>query len=133
MTATSPSGQPADMMGYGRRLYRPTVLEALGVDLLIEADPLNHHAAVDVVKRAIDASGVRAIIFKSPCVANLKKTKTFKISLDQCKRCKACVKLIGCPAQSVEGGAVVIEPALCSGCSLCEQICPHKAIGEAGL
>ena len=133
MTGNQPHpGTGRTMMGApSKQASIPKVLEALGVDLLIEADPLDHKAAVNAVKRAIDASGVRAIIFKSPCVANVKKTKSFKISLEKCKSCKACVKLIGCPAQSVDGGVVSIEPALCGGCSLCEQICPHNAIGEA--
>lgn len=133
MTGNQPHpGTGRTMMGgQSKPASIPKVLEALGVDLLIEADPLDHRAAVSAVKRAIDASGVRAIIFKSPCVANIKKSKAYRISLEKCKSCKACVKLIGCPAQSVDGGRVFIEPALCGGCSLCEQICPHKAIGEA--
>ena len=118
------------MNGQSKPASIAKVLEAMGVDLLIEADPLDHRAAVDAVRRAIDFSGVRAVIFKSPCVANLKKVKTYRVSRETCTGCKACVKLIGCPAQSVDGGQVAIEPALCAGCGLCAQICPHKAIGE---
>ena len=106
------------------------VLEAVGVSLIIEADPLDHKVAVAAVKRAIEASGVRAVIFKSPCVANLKKTKTCRIDPAKCTSCKTCVKLLGCPALVVEKGDVSIEPSLCTGCNLCAQICPQKAIEE---
>jgi indolepyruvate ferredoxin oxidoreductase alpha subunit len=109
----------------------PKVLEALGVGLVIEADPLNHREAVSSVKRAMEGTGVRAVIFKSPCVANIKKVKVCRIDPEKCTSCKACVKLLGCPALAVDGGNVHIEPSLCNGCGLCAQICPQKAIGEA--
>ncbi len=121
----------AMMGGEARPASIPKVLEALGVDLLIQADPLDHLASVSAVRKAIDAPGVRAIIFKSPCVANIKKVKVCRIDPIKCTGCKACVKLIGCPALAVEGEKVVIEPALCNGCTLCAQICPHRAIEEA--
>ncbi len=108
----------------------PKVLTALGVDLLVEADPLNQREAVSAVKRAMDSSGVRAVIFKSPCIANIKKEKTCEIDPSKCTACNTCVKLLGCPALTVENGQVSIEPSLCNGCSLCAQICPYKAIKE---
>jgi indolepyruvate ferredoxin oxidoreductase alpha subunit len=108
----------------------PKVLEAVGVSPVIEADPLDHKAAIAAVKRAIEASGVRAVIFKSPCVANLKKTKVCRIDTAKCTSCKTCVKLLGCPALVVEKSKIFIEPSLCTGCNLCAQICPQKAIGE---
>jgi indolepyruvate ferredoxin oxidoreductase alpha subunit len=111
----------------------PKVLEALGIGLVIEANPLNHKEAVSAVKRAMVGTGVRAIVFKSPCVANIKKEKVCRIDPEKCTSCKSCVKLLGCPALTVEDGRVAIEPALCNGCALCAQICPHKAIGEASV
>ena len=38
-----------------------------------------------------------------------------------------CMK-IGCPAISIKDGKAVIDATLCTGCGLCEQMCPFGAI-----
>ena len=45
------------------------VLRGIGLSFVETVDPLDHKAAVDVVRRAAAEHGVKAIIFKSPCVA----------------------------------------------------------------
>ncbi len=132
MTGNQPHpGTGRTMMGgQSRPLSIPKVLEALGVDPVIEADPLDHRAAVSAVRRAMEGSGVRAVVFQSPCIANIKKVKVCRIGPSKCTSCKTCVKLLGCPALTVAQGAVRVEPSLCNGCGLCAQICPYKAIGE---
>ena len=44
------------------------VLKALGVGFVRTADPLDHEAAVRTVKEAAAETGVRAIVFRSPCI-----------------------------------------------------------------
>ncbi len=106
------------------------VLRGIGLDFVEQADPLDLKAAVDAVKRAIDAKGVRAVIFKSPCIAKKEKSPLRKINIDACNGCKTCIKQLGCPAISEENGAVSIESSLCYGCGLCAQVCPKVAIAE---
>lgn len=106
------------------------VLRGIGLSFVEQADPLDQRAAVDAVKRAMDAHGVRAVIFQSPCVANKPPAPRRAIDAQLCNGCKTCIKQLGCPAISVDGEAVRIEPSLCSGCSLCEQVCPKNAIAE---
>ncbi len=132
MTGNQPHpGTGRTMMGgQSKPLSIPKVLEALGVNPVIEADPLDHRSAVSAVKRAVEGTGVRAVIFKSPCIANIKKVKVCRIDPEKCTACKTCVKLLGCPALTVEKDGVRIEPSLCNGCGLCAQVCPLKAIGE---
>ncbi len=43
-------------------------------------------------------------------------------------RCDACIKLLGCPAIMNEDGKTIIDSATCTGCGLCAQVCPYKAI-----
>ena len=43
--------------------------------------------------------------------------------------CKACVKT-GCPAINGTGDHVVIDAASCTGCTVCQQVCPAGAIEE---
>jgi len=106
------------------------VLRGIGVGFVAQVDPLDLHAAVDAVKRAMDMKGVRAVIFKSPCVVKKHKTPLRKVSAESCSGCKSCITLLGCPAISEKNGAAFIEPSLCAGCGLCAQVCPKDAIKE---
>lgn len=48
-----------------------------------------------------------------------------------CRSCSACTELFGCPAFREEGGRIVIDDALCTGCGVCVALCPNGAIHEA--
>ena len=104
------------------------ILEAVGVTEVRTVDPLDLSAAVSAVKELADMPGVKAIIFKSPCIALFKPEKVCGISSDKCINCKKCIRELGCPAITVSHGRVVIEPSLCNGCGLCTQVCPVSAI-----
>jgi indolepyruvate ferredoxin oxidoreductase alpha subunit len=49
---------------------------------------------------------------------------------EKCAGCQLCLK-IGCPAlsQTPEGKAQ-IDPVVCNGCPICEQVCKLDAIHE---
>lgn len=106
------------------------ILEGMGVQKVVTVNPFNLQEAVDAVKECASLPGVKAIIFKSPCVAITKPQGTAVIS-DACIGCKKCIREIGCPAIVVKDGKVTIEEGLCTGCGLCSQICPVHAIGGA--
>ena len=106
------------------------ILEGMGVQKVVTVNPLNLQESVDAVKECASLPGVKAIIFKSPCVAITKPMGTAVIS-DACIGCKRCIREIGCPAIVVKDGKVTIEEGLCTGCGLCSQICPVHAIGGA--
>lgn len=106
------------------------ILEGMGVQKVVTVNPLNLQESVDAVKECASLPGVKAIIFKSPCVAITKPQGTAVIS-EACVGCKKCIREIGCPAIVVKDGKVTIEEGLCTGCGLCSQICPVHAIGGA--
>lgn len=103
------------------------ILEGIGVAKVVNANPLNLKESIEAVKEVENVKGVRAIIFKSPCVAVTKPDKPYIIN-DKCVNCKKCVNEIGCPAIMLKDGKPFIDTKLCFGCSLCEQICPVSAI-----
>lgn len=103
------------------------ILKAVGVSKVVNANPLNLNESINAVNDVTDIKGVRAIIFKSPCVAVTKPDKPYIIN-DKCINCKKCINEIGCPAIVLKDGKPFIESKLCFGCSLCEQICPVSAI-----
>ena len=104
------------------------ILEGIGLKKIITVDPLDLEASVAAVKECADTPGVKAIIFRSPCIALFRPTKRAVIS-DKCIQCKKCIREIGCPAIVIEDGKVAIDKSLCTGCGLCGQICPVNAIG----
>ena len=120
----------------------PKILEAIGVKPIIEVDPFNQEAAIQAVKDASQASGVSAVIFKSPCISIASKVGykfpgPKKVDSEKCIGCQKCIKELGCPALSIsqiknQKGkfTVEIDNSLCTGCGLCAGLCPVKAINE---
>ena len=106
------------------------VLRAIGLTVVETVDPLDHEAAVETVRRVADEPGVKAIIFRSPCVVLAKPQTRSTVDAEKCIGCQRCVRELGCPALVPDAatGKVHIDATQCTGCTLCEQICPTQAI-----
>lgn len=132
MTGCQPHpGTGETMMGsISEKISIEKILRAIGVASVEEIDPLDQTASIAAVKRALDLTGVRAIIFKSPCIVLERPAKRHQIIREDCTNCQHCLKQLGCPAIMIQDGNVEIEPELCTGCDLCAKICPTKAIVE---
>lgn len=104
------------------------VLRGIGVQDVETVNPLDHEAAVSCVKELADKPGVKAIIFKSPCIAVTKPGTPMHVDISSCIHCKKCIRELGCPAIITEDGNVSIDSSMCTGCGLCSQICPVHAI-----
>ena len=148
MTGHQPHpGTGVTMMGeIVEKISIEKILEGIGVSPIIQVNPFDQKAAVEAVQKASEAPGVSAIIFKAPCIAIAQKVgweKPHALSVDtaKCIGCRKCINELGCPALSVvsirpsdysttSGGKrlVEIDKSLCTGCSLCSQVCPVGAI-----
>lgn len=106
------------------------VLEGIGVSKIVKADPLKLEEAVRAVKEVLDETGVRAVIFQSPCIAVAKAGKGYRVNEKACVSCKKCVRELGCPAIVACDGKISIEPSLCYGCGICAKVCGSEAIEE---
>lgn len=104
------------------------VLRGIGLTTVETINPLDLEASVDCVKRVAAEPGVKAIIFKSPCIAITKPDKPLHVETDTCINCKKCIRELGCPAIVIHEGQVQIDSSLCTGCTLCSQVCPVHAI-----
>ena len=105
------------------------VLEGMGIKKILTVNPLNLEESINAVKECAAEKGVKAIIFKSPCIAITKPSGRCFIDAEKCINCKKCIREIGCPALITADGKVTIDTNLCTGCGLCTQICPVGAIG----
>ena len=105
------------------------VLEGIGVKKIVTVNPLDLEASVKAVNDCAAEKGVKAIIFKSPCIAITKPAGKCAVDSEKCINCKKCIREIGCPALITANGRVAIDRNLCTGCGLCAQICPAGAIG----
>jgi indolepyruvate ferredoxin oxidoreductase alpha subunit len=85
---------------------------------------------------AIGKDEPTVIITRWPCILKRfseQDREEFDLSLkkcvvnkEKCKNCKACVKT-GCPAVK-NGETVEIDNGACTGCTICQQVCPFDAI-----
>lgn len=105
-----------------------SVLRGIGLTTVETVNPLDLDTAVSCVKQVASKPGVKAIIFKSPCIAVTKSSGSMQIHQSTCINCKKCIRELGCPALIVKDSNVCIDTSLCTGCSLCSQICPVGAI-----
>ena len=105
------------------------VLRAIGLTVVETVDPLDHAHAVETVRRVADEPGVKAIIFKSPCVVLARPAAKSRVDESVCIGCRRCISELGCPAISLRDGKATIDQSQCTGCTLCEQVCPVGAIG----
>lgn len=104
------------------------VLRAIGLSVVETVNPLDHAEAVATVKRVAAEPGVKAIIFKSPCVVLAKPAARSQVNAETCIGCQKCIRSLGCPALIMREGKAFIDETLCTGCTLCESICPVGAI-----
>lgn len=105
------------------------ILEAIGVKCIKRVNPYHQKEAIETVKEVAGQKGVRAILFEAPCVVITKPTEGVEINQEKCKKCKVCLKELGCPAIILDEGKVRIDQKLCTGCGICKSVCKFDAIG----
>ena len=132
MTGHQPHpGTGRTMMGQVvERVSIERVLLAIGLKVVETVDPLDLDAAVATVRRVANEPGVKAIVFRSPCVVLARPQARSAVDAERCVGCLRCVRELGCPALVPDAGTgkVTIDAAQCTGCTLCEQLCPTHAI-----
>ncbi len=130
MTGHQPHpGTGRTMMGeVVQKVSIEAILRGIGLSFVKTVDPLDLERTIKTVQQAAELPGVKAIIFKSPCVVLAKPSAKSMVDSATCVGCQRCVKQLGCPALVPADGKVRIDQSLCTGCTLCEQVCPFGAI-----
>ncbi|HEX7535208.1 MAG TPA: indolepyruvate ferredoxin oxidoreductase subunit alpha [Syntrophales bacterium] len=133
-----------------RELDFSKLASALGIDSVRTIDPYDIKMTRKVLKEELARPGASVIISQRDCVLFKRDLKDIRnkltVDIDKCVGCKACIGL-GCPAiswirfedmpsQTVkrnakkQEGVAFIDGELCTGCTLCEQVCNVGAVVE---
>jgi indolepyruvate ferredoxin oxidoreductase alpha subunit len=125
-------------MGEKTILLKPEeIAKACGVKFVEVVDPFDLKTATETIEKAIRFDGPAVIVSRRLCTIIEQREKRkrkeevipYSIGQDKCSpKCDACVRLLGCPAIIKQGVKTVIDSSLCTGCGVCAQVCPYKAI-----
>ncbi len=108
-----------------------SLCRGIGVKDLKVINAFDLKALREGMRDSINRDELSVVIVRGACAVQVRKREhPRKIDTEKCSQCGVCLKL-GCPAIQSANGQVFIEPTLCAGdiCTLCEQVCPQKAIG----
>ena len=123
------------MQTQGKRILIEKVAEGCGVKYVKVVSPFNVKEAENTLKEALKHEGSSVIIFRAPCALMTMRERRrkgeevapYRIT-EKCTNCMACIKLLGCPALTIENEKVSINEVLCVACGLCASVCPYNAI-----
>ncbi len=129
MTGHQPTpGSGKTAMGMNSKIIRiQDVARGLGIDKVEVVDPYQIKETIKVVRQMFDYQGPSVIISERPCPLKIEKGPAREV-LKECNSCGECVNGFGCPAIFLSAEHAEIDPTLCWGCGVCEEICPFDAI-----
>lgn len=133
-----------------RELDLSALCRALGIESVRTIDPYNIKETRNVMKEELAKDGPSVVISRRSCVLFKRQApppgKPLKVDPSKCIGCKTCLGL-GCPpiawrkfedmnpddiirnAKKQEGYSI-IDRSLCTGCTVCQQLCKVGAIIE---
>ena len=105
--------------------------DAVGINRVRVVDPYNLAETRKAIEEELAVEEPSVIISRRPCalLKYVKHKKPLKIVTENCRGCKACLRL-GCPAISVVNGKAMIDQTQCVGCGLCADLCKFHAIAS---
>ena len=107
-----------------------SLARGIGVKDVKVVDAFDLKALRAGVRDSLNRPEVSVIIVRGSCAMRVRnRANPRKVNVEKCNQCGTCLQL-GCPAIQSADGQVFIEPSLCAGdiCTICEQLCPQKAI-----
>jgi indolepyruvate ferredoxin oxidoreductase, alpha subunit len=111
------------------------LVKGIGVKDVKVVDSFDIKAIRAAVRNSIDSPELSVIIARGTCSVRLKKrTGQRAVDMEKCDGCEVCLR-IGCPAIQKLDKQICIDVTLCAGdaCTICEQLCPKKAIGPLSV
>ncbi len=114
------------------------IVRALGIDQVKTVPAFNVKALDETFKEYLETEGPCVLIARAPCAllpSSRKEWRPLQVVADRCNGCTMCFR-IGCPAifksdeldAKTQRPKALIDASLCTGCEVCAQVCPRKAI-----
>ena len=139
MTGHQPTpGTPTSVQGQKNEIAVDIfgMLKACGVERVVRVNPASVPQMRRVILQMLEQKGFSCILVEKECKLQEKRrplTDDWKshyvIVEDRCRKCNRCYSTLTCPAISKNAeGEIVIDSHVCTGCSVCYQICPNSAI-----
>ena len=112
------------------------MLKACGVERVVRVNPASVPQMRRIILQMIDQKGFSCVLVEKECKLQEKRRPLiddwkshYVIVEDRCRKCNRCYSTLTCPAISKNAeGEIVIDSHVCTGCSVCYQICPNSAI-----
>jgi len=124
-TGISAQGKKTNMVELER------LVRGVGVEDVKVVNAFDIKALRAAVRNSIENPELSVIIVRGTCSVRLRERSGIRVvDIDKCDDCEVCLK-IGCPAIQKLDEQIYIDATLCAGdaCTICEQLCPKKAIG----
>lgn len=113
------------------------MVKSLGIHPVI-GDPYDVDHTVETIIALIEKGGLQVLILRRDCALKApKKDPDLRVYVDE-ERClgdncgcnRLCSRIFSCPANiwDEQKQKAAIDPVLCTGCGVCAQLCPQKAI-----
>ncbi len=123
-------GQPNPSSGFNlnNKEFKPVEIAALartiGIKRVFEVDQYDYEKTKKIIEREINTDELSVIVALRPCVLAPRKIKDAPLVVtDKCIGCKRCLR-IACPAIDFTNNMAVINANLCTGCNVCQNVCP---------
>ncbi|MEN8154001.1 MAG: indolepyruvate ferredoxin oxidoreductase subunit alpha [Acidobacteriota bacterium] len=105
------------------------VKDGLGITHTYEIDGYDVKGIRALLREELKRDEPSVIVVKRPCALLFKRANWSPtvVDPDKCTKCNMCLRL-GCPAITSKNDKAFIVSSLCTGCSVCIQVCPHDAM-----